>query len=116
MNNPDPNDSSNPSNRGRIQAQGGGVEESESWAQAEPPTVKEMLQWSKLLENKLTTMEKRDRKEPLRELRAFIIKAGNAGGIGITSKSFLKRGSRDVRIDLEIHKGMACVPDKEEER
>jgi hypothetical protein len=116
MTNADPNDSINRPNRGRIQAQGGGTEKSESWAQAEPPTVMEMLKRCTLLEGKLTDTERRDRKELLEDLRAFIKRAGASGGIdAFVSKSFVKWGSGDIRIDLEIHKGRACVPDKEKQ-
>jgi hypothetical protein len=98
-------------NRGRIQAQGGGTEKSEAWAQAEPPTDTEMLDKCDRLEDKLTNKEREDRSRPLKALRRFIRDAAKAGGVSAPlSKSFLKTGSRDIRVDLEVIKGTACVP------
>jgi hypothetical protein len=58
-----------PEHRGRIQAQGGGTEKSVSWARDTPPTESEMLRFCDALENQLTNREKRDRKQPLAQLR-----------------------------------------------
>src|SRR6266404_1737489 len=101
-----------PLHRGRVQAQGGGTEESEAWARETPPTESEMLENCDRLENKLTEREKKEREQPLEEIRQFIQVAARAGGISApASKSFKKRGSKDIRVDLEVIKGMACVPD-----
>jgi hypothetical protein len=101
-----------PQHRGRIQAQGGGTEKSETWAEPKPPTESEMLKKGDDLESQLTTREKKDREQPLAQLRRFIRSAARGGGVTApVSKSFLKRGSRDIRIDLEVITGMACVPD-----
>lgn len=97
--------------RGRIQAQGGGTEKSKSWVRRHPPTVGDMLRMADSLESQLTNRERKDREQPLEQLRRFILSAGAGGGVAApVSKSWLKRGSRDVRIDLEVIKGMACVP------
>ena len=104
--------SEEPLHRGRLQAQGGGTEKSEPWAQAAPPTESEMLQRSDRLENRLTPKERKDREQPFADLRRFIRAAALSGGVTApVSKSFLKRGSKDIRVDLEVIKGMACVPD-----
>jgi hypothetical protein len=98
--------------RGRIQAQGGKTEQSESWSQNEAPSESEMMTRADLLEGKLTDREKRDRAEPLAKLRSFLRNAARRGGLQApVSKSWLKRGSRDIRIDLEVLAGRACVPD-----
>jgi hypothetical protein len=98
--------------RGRIQAQGGGTEKSESWAQGEPPTETEMLSLCDRLESQLTNQEKKDREQGLRQLRRFIRAAARAGGVAApVNRSWYKRGSKDIRIDLEVVTGMACVPD-----
>jgi hypothetical protein len=103
---------SDPDHRGRIQAQGGGTEKSESWAQSTPPTESEMLQMCDNLDTQLTDREKRERAQPMAQLRRFIHSAAQGGGVSASiRKSWLKRGSKDVRIDLEVIKGMACVPD-----
>lgn len=105
-------DSTNPTHRGQIQAQGGGTEKSESWAQQEPPTKTEVLQKREFLKKQLTAREERDREEPLERLREFIVMAADQGGIWAPySKTFLKRGTRDIRVDLEVISGQACVPD-----
>jgi hypothetical protein len=105
-----------PEHRGRIQAQGGGTEKSEAWAQDTPPTESEMLKMCDDLEGQLTEREKQDRKRPLEQLRRFIRSAASGGGVSApVSKSFLKRGSKDIRIDLEVITGMACVPDPGED-
>ena len=46
------------------------------------------------------------------KLRRFIKAAAQAGGVPPgTSKSIYKPGSHDIRVDFEVHAGMACVPD-----
>lgn len=108
-------ESEEPRHRGRVQAQGGGTEKSEPWAQATPPTKSEMLVKCDRLEGRLGTKEKRDREEAMARLRRFIANAAVGGGVEApVSKSFLKSGSKDVRIDLEVIKGRACVPDPED--
>jgi hypothetical protein len=98
--------------RGRIQAQGRGTEKSESWAQGDPPTETAMLQLCDRLEAQLTAREQKDREQPLRQVRRFIRAAARAGGVSApVSRSWCQRGSKDVRIDLEVAAGMACVPD-----
>jgi hypothetical protein len=101
--------------RGRVQAQGGGTEESESWAESRPPTVTQVLAIVDLLEGKLTPKQKRDRAEPFADVRRYVQKAGRAGGLWAHPrphrKSFPKRGSADIRVDLDVLRGRACVPD-----
>lgn len=98
--------------RGRLQAQGGGTERSEAWVQRKPPNESQMLRNCELLEQQLTPIEARDRVEPLQRLRNYIRNAARRGGVNAPlKKSFLKRGSPDIRVDLEVIKGMACVPD-----
>lgn len=110
-------DSGEPKHRGRIQAQGGGTEKSESWARDTPPSESEMLNLCDALEAKLTDREKDDRAQPLSQLRRFIRSAAQGGGVSApVSKSWLKRGSRDIRVDLEVVKGKACVPDDKGDR
>lgn len=100
-----------PAHRGRIQAQGGGTEKSEAWSRDTPPTVAEILELCDRLEAQLTARERADRTLPLAQLRRWVRSAAGGGGVAApVSKSFLKRGSRDIRIDLEVIKGMACVP------
>src|SRR5438067_3024446 len=106
-----------PLHRGRVQAQGGGTEESEPWAEPAPPTAGDVLRTIDVLEARLTPKERREREQPFADLRRYVRNAAAAGGISASDrpvkKSFLKRGSRDVRVDLEVLKGSACVPDPE---
>lgn len=109
-------ETSDPKHRGRIQAQGGGTEKSVPWARNTAPTESEMLRMCDDLEAQLTEREKNDRAQPLTQLRRFIRSAAQGGGVSApVSKTWLKRGSKDIRIDLEVVKGMACVPDSDEE-
>jgi hypothetical protein len=97
--------------RGRIQAQGGGTEKSVAWSQDLPPTESEMLQFCDQLEMQLTDREKQDRIQPLAQLRRCVRSLAAVGGVSAPfSRSWLKRGSKDIRIDLEVRTGSACVP------
>lgn len=83
-----------------------------SWTQATPPTEGELLHRCDALEAQLHEREKKDRERPLIQLRRFLRSAAQGGGVSAPiSKSWLKRGSKDIRIDLEVITGMACVPD-----
>src|SRR5437764_15475680 len=96
--------------RGRIQAQGGGTEKSVAWSQATPPTESEMLAFCDQLEAQLTARELADRLQPMAQLRRFIRSAAKGGGVlAPVSRSCLKRGSKDIRVDLEVIPGEACV-------
>ncbi len=98
--------------RGRIQAQGGGVEKSVSWNRATPPTVSEGLKMVDDLEASLTKAERKARQKELDKARKFIRDAGKAGGIDApVSKTFLAKDTKDVRVDIEVISGKAFVPD-----
>lgn len=58
--------------RGRIQAQGDKLEESESWAQNEPLTKKEGLSLLEKLKNKIPKKEAEIRKKPFKKAERFI--------------------------------------------
>ncbi|WP_338651469.1 RHS repeat-associated core domain-containing protein [Lysinibacillus sp. Y5S-8] len=99
-------------NRGRIQAQGTKLEESISWSQDNPPTVAEALVMVDELESKLSNKEKKLRKNELNKARKFIKDAGKSGGVDASvSKTFLVKGTAHERIDIEVIKGKAFVPD-----
>src|SRR4051794_34147740 len=89
--------------RGRIQAQGGGVEESVSWARLTPPTEHEMLEFCDQLHAKLTVRESQKRERGFAQLRRRISEAALSGGLpGPMHKSWKEPGTRDVRTDLEV--------------
>lgn len=108
--------------RGRIQAQGNGVEKSELWGQAEPPTKTVMI---RLLDNlyyeQLTKREQEERERCYDCARRYILRAP-AEGYPRNSPTnrpanCVDRRSRrgDVRIDIEITDGHACVDDPQPE-
>lgn len=97
-----------PGHRGRIQAQGGGTEASESWARATPPTERELLEICDRLEAQLSPREQRDRADALARLRQFIGDNANQGGLSAPlKKSFQKAVGSDIRVDLEVITGTA---------
>lgn len=93
--------------RGRIQAQGKGLEKSVSWSQDEPLTRqqgKTLLQQLKAL---LTTREHAERTEQLDQAEHYI---DHANDIEAPEKRrFLNRKTKDVRIDIEVLAGRAFV-------
>ena len=102
--------SNSPKYRGRLQAQGGGLEESESWASDNPPTLKEGLSMLEKLKNKLSKKEQNNRQELFEKAEHYIMSAGEKDGVDApVKKTFLKKGSRDVRVDIEVILGVAFV-------
>lgn len=94
--------------RGRIQAQGGGLEASESWDQDEPLTKEEGLSLLRKLKEKLPRKEQKLREKPFEDAERFI--KGAKGGVqSRVSQTFLNRKTRDVRVDLEVLGGFAFV-------
>ena len=99
-----------PKHRGRIQAQGGGIEESESWAKEIPPTWEEGLEKLEKLKEKLSKKERENRKELFDKAERFIKAAGKKGGVTAkVTKKIQKKDSEDVRIDIEVIAGVAFV-------
>ena len=97
------------SHRGRIQAQGGGLEKSESWAQDKPLTKAQGLSLLQRLWNKLTKKEKEPRQRPYQQARRYIQNVG-AGGIDApVKKPFRNRKTKDIRIDIEVLAGTAFL-------
>jgi hypothetical protein len=67
-----------------------------------------------LLEKKLTTEELRGRAQGFEQLRRFIEKAAAAGGVSASSRVVKKSFPypfQVIRVDLDVLKGEACVPD-----
>ena len=94
--------------RGRFQAQGGGIEESESWAQSSPLSVKKALELLKKLMAKLRKEDFEKRKQQFSKAEAFIKEAGKNGGVIAPMKqSFKVKGSKDERVDIEVLGGKA---------
>jgi len=94
--------------RGRIQAQGGGLEASESWQQPEPLTKKKGLSLLKRLRSKLSPSERKARERPFQEAERFIEQT--EGGIDApVRRSFNNRKNRSIRVDIEVWSGTAFI-------
>ncbi|WP_321900386.1 hypothetical protein [Burkholderia cepacia] len=98
-----------PANRGRIQAQGGGIEESEPWADPVPLPCKDGLTKSKALESGLAKKEQKIRKDAFDRARDFMRRCAKNGGTSVTSKSYPVRDDKDRRVDIEVRAGRAFV-------
>lgn len=102
-----------PIHRGRIQAQGGGLEESESWARATPPTFSDIMGLIDRLEARLTPKDRRIREKGFAQLRRAVEQATGAGGLWARCiRSFPQPLLGQIRVDLEVITGRACVPDE----
>ena len=96
--------------RGRIQAQGEGLEASESWAQDEPLTAKKGLWLLRKLKNKIPKSEVKKREKEFAKAENLIKRARKIGGIDAKySQSFRKKESDGVRVDIEVQSGQAFI-------
>jgi hypothetical protein len=93
--------------RGRLQAQGGGLEASETWEQGEPLSKKAGLSLLEKLRAKLSFREQQLRKRPFEEAERFIRQAD--GVDAPLRKTFRNRKTKDVRVDIEVWGGTAFV-------
>lgn len=97
--------------RGRIQAQGGGLEASVPWSQMDPPTASEGLSMVESLKAQLTSKQLKVRAKGFQQAERFIKNAGKAGGVSApVSRTFLTQGTKDIRVDIEVITGQAFVP------
>ncbi len=96
--------------RGRFQAQGGGIDESEPWKEPEPLAALKahhLLSW---LEYSIHAREARMRHDAFRKAHRFIDGCVTSGGIGPTKQSWPKPDRPDSRrVDIEVHAGIAFV-------
>lgn len=94
--------------RGRIQAQGGGTEKSESWSQNEPLSKADGLNLLDRLWNRLTKKERASREKQYEDARRFIQNVD--GGVdAVKKKTFRNRKTKDERIDIEVLAGTAFI-------
>ncbi|HHP7423666.1 TPA: hypothetical protein ACSC6M_000480 [Enterobacter roggenkampii] len=94
--------------RGRFQAQGEKLEESEAWAVPIPPSTEEGESMLLKLESKLKGRDAKIRKDAFAEAKSFIFKSYNAGGVNAErKKTFMVRSTRRERVDVEILNGKA---------
>ncbi len=93
--------------RGRIQAQGNGLEKSVSWNQDEPLSKADAKKLLQSLKDSLSDAEFEARKEPFENAERYI---DQANGIQAPEqRTFLNRKTRDVRVDIEVRAGWAFV-------
>ncbi|WP_226565055.1 hypothetical protein [Shewanella chilikensis] len=96
--------------RGRIQAQGDGLEESESWNENTPLTHAEGLEKKADLKNKLPRRELNVRADAFNKARTFIDRARDAGGVTAeVSKTYMVKGESQKRVDIEVRAGKAFI-------
>lgn len=94
--------------RGRIQAQGGGLEASESWHQEEPLSKQKGLNLLYRLRDRLSSKDRELRKKQFEDAERFI--NGVEGGVDAPiRRTFQNYKTRDVRVDIEIWSGKAFV-------
>lgn len=95
--------------RGRFQAQGGGLQESESWSQEEPLSKDQGLQLLARLKAKLPAKAQATRDKAFQQAERYIQQSD--GGIEARKlKSFYAdKKDRRIRVDLEILSGRAFV-------
>src|SRR5262249_49934774 len=90
----------------RLQAQGGGVEESVVLRGQDPITVDEGLTGLETLKARLSRKELQERADPFRRAERFIGNGPAGGGIGPPGKSFSVPESGGIRVDVEILRGI----------
>lgn len=97
--------------RGRFQAQGLGLEESENWSQPVPLVIGDGNQLLTELSEKLCFSDRTLRRRGFVECSQHINDVHSAGGYHEPiSKHFPKVGRRDgARVDLEVNAGSAFV-------
>lgn len=102
--------------RGRFQAQGNGLEESESWAQDKPLSISKALFLLRSLAAKLNLNDFTKRKKAFEKAEEFVNNASENGGVfAVKKKTFKVKGSKDERVDIEVLGGKAFVKNDENE-
>ena len=101
-------------NRGRIQAQGDKLEESESWAQKKPLTKKEGLELLEKLKEKIPKKETKIRERAFKKAKRFIENGPYQVVDKIISKTYMVPDTEHERVDIEIQKGTAFINEKSE--
>ena len=98
--------------RGRLQAQGGGVEESEPWAQGDPFEASAARTLLGKLENKLVPRERELRGPAFEQARDYIARAEQLGGVDAFFKKSYPQPPRpdQRRVDIDVLCGRAFVP------
>lgn len=94
--------------RGRFQAQGEKLEESVAWNQDSPLTAIEARAKLEELKNKLDKGSLSVREEAFQKADNFVLSACKCGGVDApVSKTFMVKGARRERVDIEVISGKA---------
>lgn len=94
--------------RGRFQAQGKKIEESEKWSRDTPLTGVNALKLLSKLQNKIPTKESDIRAKAFEQAKNDINRCMAVKGISaFYPKSFLVSGTRHERVDIEVWAGKA---------
>jgi hypothetical protein len=100
-------------NRGRVQAQGKKLQESEKWAQDADFYKENGLDKVEKLKQKLTSRDLKARKLGFNKCERFINQAAENNGIRVIDmkKPFLQSFPKNYteRVDLEVHEGIAFI-------
>ena len=85
------------------------MEESEPWNEENPLQALKGHHLLSGLQSKIPPREATLRHDSFTKAHRFIDSAASSGGVGPCKKSFLVRGSRDQRVDIEVQSGLAFV-------
>ena len=99
-----------PLHRGRIQAQGGGLEKSVKWSKETPLTVGEGLALLNQLVEMLTPTEREERRTAIERQRNKMRRISQYGGVD-HPQGWSEPPHAERRIDVEVKYGRAFVPD-----
>jgi hypothetical protein len=93
--------------RGRIQAQGNGLEKSVTWSQDDPLSREQGKTLLQRLKALLSTKEHAERAEQFEQAERYI---EGANGIEASERrTFQNRKTKDVRVDIEVLAGRAFI-------
>lgn len=96
--------------RGRIQAQGDGLEASENWSQDEPLTAEDGLALLEKLKQKIPSQDAKNREKEFKKVEELIRRIGKSGGVDAKyTRSFRTKGTKDIRVDIEVLGGKAFI-------
>ena len=106
-------------NSGRMQAQGGGTQESVPWNSDTPPSDRRGHEMLNELAGKLTPRERQIRVDAFSEAHKYVNVCASAGGADASTRRILKsfpqsnRIKGGVRVDVEVNSGRAFIPERE---
>lgn len=95
-------------NRGRLQAQGGKIEDSEAWNQSSPLYIIEAVNKLDLLKSRQSGKEEKLRVNAYIKAEAYINNCKNSNGVSArVSKTFMVKNDAHRRVDIEVIAGVA---------